>query len=82
MDGRWTIRVCACTVASVKGRGPALPTPCERERLIREVPVVPCDDAAMKRVAVELRSMLGDVPLNFHELAEMALRAAGGQDVS
>lgn len=41
------------------------------------VPVVPVDDAAVERAAIELRSMLGDVGLNFRELAAMALRAAG-----
>jgi hypothetical protein len=82
MEGRWTIRVCACTVASVKDRGPALPAPCERERLIREVAVVPCDDAAVERGAAAVRR----VSLMFardgidRELALAVLRAAGESD--
>lgn len=82
VEGKWTLRVCACTVATVLDRGPALPTPCERERNISLIPVVPCDGDAVERVARKLAEIQGYHvgPLDIdRRSAETLLRAAGGQ---
>jgi hypothetical protein len=48
---------------------------------VEQIPMVPCDDAAVRRGAKAVEELL-EGAASWVEIAEAVLRAAGGQDVS
>lgn len=84
MDGRWTITRCpTCGIYEGPLDAPALADCDDSADAWEIVPVVPCDDAAIERVARRLAELQG-YPTGPHHLDMVAamevLKAAGETD--